>query len=130
VARVHKLHANINYFYQQLAMHNLMQKVLSDKVQVTSTADLSPIVYFKFVVPEDDTKILSREEQCCLWDSVTNLCMDQGIMVVSTGRHIGLHLYKKPSPALKVVIMAHHSKEDIDWALKILGKAMIEALSL
>jgi serine palmitoyltransferase len=128
VALVDKLHSNIEYFYQQLAVHALIQKVLPDTVDVTSTAGLSPIVYFKFMVPEDDSKFLSRKEQCHLWDRVAYICMDQGIMVVSTGRHVGVHLHKKPSPALKVVIMAHHSKEDIDLALQTLGKAMIEII--
>jgi hypothetical protein len=54
--------------------------------------------------------------------------MDEGLLVVSTGRHVGVHLHKKPSPALKVVITAHHSKKHLDVALQILGNAMKDVL--
>jgi serine palmitoyltransferase len=128
VARVHQLQTNMAYFHQTLMNYDKLRSVIPDLVTVTSTPELSPLVYLKLVVPEDESKILSREEQCLLWDKVANRCMDEGLLVVSTGRHVGVHLHKKPSPALKVVITAHHSKEHLDVALQILGNAMKDVL--
>jgi len=96
---------------------------------VTSTEGISPLVFLQITKHRDDDndnnddKLLSRKQQIEILDEIAKKCLINGVFVVSTGRHVMHHLHKIPPPALRLVIMAKHSKSDINTAIKVLKQA-------
>merc|ERR1712038_1299356 len=94
------------------------------KVMITSQKDISPIVFFQLTKREDNRLLLSREEQIDLMEKIAEECLDNGVFLISTGRHVYYHLHKIPPPALRLTIMNKQSKEEIDMAVKVLRNAI------
>ncbi len=127
------LRENVVYAYEE--MEKALVGVIPNKIRITSEDCISPIMYLQFAANEDgddnddDGKeiLLSREDQIDLFDRIASTCLENGLFIVSTGRHVYEHLHKVPPPSIRMTIQAKHSKDDIDTAINILKKA-IEAV--
>ena len=103
----------------------------SRRLVVTSVHGISPIVILKLALDDGPNAPppLSRDEQIVMLDKIADLCLDGGVAIVSTGRHVHRDLHKVPSPALRMVAMAQQSGDDIEKAVEVLGGAMANILS-
>jgi len=117
---VEELTEKVRYFYQKV--EEVMKDIVPKKVIITSQKDLSPIVFFQ--LGEDHRSLLSREEQVGLLEKISEDCLDRGLFLISTGRHLYHHLHRIPSPALRLTIMNKQSKEEINIAVGVLKKAI------
>jgi len=59
-----------------------------------------------------------------LLEKVSEECLDRGVFLISTGRHVYHHLHRVPPPALRLTIMNKQSKEEINMAVGVLKKAI------
>jgi len=114
---VEDLADKVRYFYQRVEEE--MKEIMEEKVIITSQVDLSPIVFFQLAQLS-----LSREEKIHLLEKVTEECLDNGVFLISTGRHVCYHLHRIPPPGLRLTIMNKQSKEDINMAVAVLKKAI------
>jgi len=96
--------------------------VVPDKVMVTSMKGLSPIVFFQLTKKED--RLLTRDQQVELLERVAEQCLENGVFLVSTGRHVYYHMHKIPPPSLRLTIMRQQSKEELSLAVAVLKKAI------
>ncbi len=107
---------NVEYFYKKL--NEELSDMIPSKLIVTSEEGISPMVFFQHTKDEDN--ILTSEEQVSKFDEIAKNCLDAGVYLISTGRHVTHHLHKIPPPSLRMSITAHQSKVELDTAIKVL----------
>jgi len=119
---VEDLTDKVRYFYQKV--QDDMKEIVPKKVMITSEKDISPIVFFQLTKRDDNHSLLTREEQIDVLEKIAEECLDNGVFLISTGRHVYYHLHRIPPPALRLTIMNKQSKEEIDYAVKVLMKSI------
>lgn len=119
-----KLKDNVECFYDQL--QNSLCSLIPSKMKITSVEGVSPIVFLQHT--KDDDNILTHEEQVQKFDDIAKVCLENGVFVISTGRHVTHHLHKIPPPALRMTITSHQSKAELETAIKVLKEAATSIL--
>jgi len=115
---------NVEYFYDQL--QEQLVEIIPKKLMVTSKEGVSPIVFLQHTKDEDN--LLTAEERVDKFDEIARKCLDNGVYIIPTGRHVTHHLHKIPPPALRMTITAHQSKAELDTAIKVLKDAATSIL--
>jgi serine palmitoyltransferase len=117
------LKENIAYFYNLLQSE--LEHIIPSKILVTSEIGLSPLVFLQLANDDDSKILLTRTEQVRILDEIAHRCLEAGVFIVSTGRHVTHHLHKLPPPSLRITIMAKQSKAEIQTAISVL-KTVVE----
>ena len=96
-------------------------KGIIPEVMVVTSDKRSPIVFLKLAHSDNEDP-----ENINLLNEVAHQCLQNGVAIVSTGRHL-LESMHETSPAIRLTISAVHTKEDIDKCLTILEAAVNNA---
>jgi serine palmitoyltransferase len=105
------LKENMEHFHNELNSSG----IVPSNLYVSSEATLSPLVYLQLT---DES--LTIEEEVHVLNRIATKCLENGVLVVSTGSHVFDHLHKIPPPSLRITIMTKQSKEEITNAVSVL----------
>lgn len=106
-----KLAQNREYLYEGLSeVPGLV--VTSDK--------LSSIAFLQLKNTKNE---LIREEKIDILDEIVYFCQKKGVIIVSTG-HVCKSMHTTPEPGIRLTVTSVHSREDIQFAIKVLKEAV------
>lgn len=117
-----RLNKNKEYLYKRLP--EVMKGIIPEVLLVTSD-ERSPIVFLE--MSEGAGEYLSGaslSDDTSLLEAVVHECLQNGVAMVSTGRHVQGNMHTVPLPAIRMTISTVHTKEDIDQCLSTLRKAV------
>mmetsp|Transcript_22156 Transcript_22156/g.31136 ORF Transcript_22156/g.31136 Transcript_22156/m.31136 type:complete len:456 (-) Transcript_22156:2590-3957(-) len=115
------LNENKDYLYDRLKSEMAGSNIIPDKLMIASD-ERSPIVLLELSEVEEDDA--AHEEEVKLLDKIVQDCLEGGVAMVSTGRHVtGKHMHAVPVPAIRMTVSAVHTKADIDKAVSVVKKA-------
>jgi len=112
---VANLKENMEHFHNELNSSG----IVPNNLYVSSEATLSPLVYLQLT---DESRTI--EEEVRVLNRIATKCLENGVLVVSTGSHVFDHLHKIPPPSLRITIMTKQSKEEIINAVSVLENAV------
>lgn len=123
------LKENIAYFYSRLQSE--LNHIIPSKVLITSKIGLSPLVFLQLAKGDHYEKKkggLTRRQQVHIMDEIARRCLEMGVFIVSTGRHVNHHLHKVPPPSLRMTIMSKQSISEINTAIEVLKTVLDQVL--
>lgn len=113
-----RLNENEDYLYKKLTTS---MKGIVPEVMVVTSDKRSPIVFLELAHGDDEDP-----ENVNLLKEVAHECLQNGVAIVSTGRHL-LENMHATSPAIRLTVSAVHTKEDVDKCLTTLKAAVNNA---
>lgn len=119
-----RLNENKAYLYKRL--NSAMEGIIPEVLVVTSD-ERSPIVFLELSEGAGEREL---SEEIGLLEAVVQECLQNGVAMVSTGRHVQGNTQTIPSPAIRFTISTVHTKEDIDQCLSTLKDAVRSVFGL
>lgn len=132
-----KLKDNVKYMYNNLECMLNSFKNYCWRLKITSFVEVSPLVFLQLVQniervhdQKDMSKMItwSREKQTYILDKISKVCLDNNVVLISTGGHVIQHLAAVPPPSLRLTVMSKQSRDDIDTVTQVLRDAIISVM--
>lgn len=117
-----RLNENKEYLHKR--MKASMKGIIPEVLVVTSD-ERSPIVFLE--MSEGANAFLkgkSLPDDADLLEAIVQECLQNGVAMVSTARHVHANIHTTPSPAIRFTLFTVHTKEDIDECLSTLQSAV------
>ena len=123
-----RLNENKEYIYKQLTAS---LKGIVPEILIVTSDERSPIIFLE--LSEGADEILNRgtlPDDTSLLEAVVHECLQEGVAMVSTGRHVQGNIHAVPTPAIRLTISTVHTKDDVDHCLSTLRKAVMNVMGL
>jgi serine palmitoyltransferase len=116
------LQRNIKAFFTKL--HKIDVQIVP-KILVCTSDERSPIVFFE--LDPVDAAQTTYEANVARIDSIVRDCLRNGVAMISSQRRF--HRKKIPSPAIRLILTAAHTEDDLDRVLNVLTNAVLAGYS-